>query len=62
MSAPVTPTPILLKDIAVLFKLRLGTFVVLSAVLGWFMGTESIGLVPFLERLLGGIGHLRRHP
>ena len=54
MSAPVTPTPTLLKDIAVLFKLRLGTFVVLSAVLGWFMGTESIGLVPFLELTVGG--------
>ena len=54
MSAPVAPTPTLLKDIAVLFKLRLGTFVVLSAVLGWFMGTESIGLVPFLELTIGG--------
>ena len=54
MSAPVAPTPTLLKDIAVLFKLRLGTFVVLSAVLGWFMGAESIGLVPFLELTIGG--------
>ena len=54
MSAPVAPTPTLLKDIAVLFKLRLGTFVVLSAVLGWFMGSESIGLVPFLELTIGG--------
>ena len=54
MPASVTPTPTLLKDIAVLFKLRLGTFVVLSAVLGWFMGTESIGLVPFRELTVGG--------
>lgn len=54
MSASVAPTPTLLKDIAVLFKLRLGTFVVLSAVLGWFMGAESIGLVPFLELTIGG--------
>ena len=54
MSAPVAPTPTLLKDIAVLFKLRLGTFVVLSAVLGWFMGSESIRLVPFLELTIGG--------
>jgi len=54
MSVPVAPTPTLLKDLAVLFKLRLGTFVVLSAVLGWFMGTESIGLVPFLELTVGG--------
>ena len=34
--------------------MRLGTFVVLSAVLGWFMGAESIGLVPFLELTIGG--------
>lgn len=54
MSAPVAPTPTLLKDIAVLFKLRLGTFVVLSAVLGWFMGTDTIALIPFLELTLGG--------
>ena len=54
MSATPSPTPTLLKDLAVLFKLRLGTFVVLSAVLGWFMGTESIGLVAFLELTVGG--------
>lgn len=54
MTAPITPTPTYLKDIAVLFKLRLGTFVVLSAVLGWFMGSDSIGLIPFLELTLGG--------
>ena len=49
-----TSTPTLLKDLAVLFKLRLGTFVVLSAVLGWFMGADSIGLIPFLELTIGG--------
>ena len=54
MSATPAPTPSLLKDIAVLFKLRLGTFVVLSAVLGWFMGTDTIALIPFLELTLGG--------
>ena len=54
MSASPSPTPTLLKDLAVLFKLRLGTFVVLSAVLGWFMGTDSIGLIPFLELTIGG--------
>ena len=41
----------MLKDLAVLFKLRL-TFVVLSAVLLWFMGTEAL---PFLlELTMGG--------
>ena len=54
MTATTEPTPTLFKDIAVLFKLRLGTFVVLSAVLGWFMGSSSIGLVPFLELTIGG--------
>lgn len=54
MSATPAPTPTLLRDIAVLFKLRLGTFVVLSAVLGWFMGSDSISLVPFLELTIGG--------
>lgn len=54
MPAPDSPTPSLLKDIAVLFKLRLGTFVVLSAVLGWFMGADTMALVPFLELTLGG--------
>ena len=54
MSATPAPSPTLLKDIAVLFKLRLGTFVVLSAVLGWFMGSDTIALVPFLKLTLGG--------
>lgn len=54
MSAPTAPTPTLFRDIAVLFKLRLGTFVVLSAVLGWFMGADTIALVPFLELTIGG--------
>lgn len=43
-----------MKDIATLFKLRLGTFVVLSAVLGWFMGSESIGFIEFIELTVGG--------
>ena len=43
-----------MKDIATLFKLRLGTFVVLSAVLGWFMGSDTIGVVQFLELTVGG--------
>jgi len=47
MKATPAPTPTLMKDIAVLFKLRLGTFVVLSAVLGWFMGADTIAFVPF---------------
>ena len=54
MSATTAPSPTLLKDIAVLFKLRIGTFVVLSAVLGWFMGAETIALVPFLKLTIGG--------
>ena len=54
MSATPAPSPTFLKDIAVLFKLRLGTFVVLSAVLGWFMGAETIALVPFLKLTIGG--------
>jgi hypothetical protein len=36
--------PSFLKDIATLFKVRLGFFVVLSAVLGWFMGVETIDI------------------
>ena len=43
-----------MKDIATLFKLRLGTFVVLSAVLGWFMGSDSIGFIEFIELTVGG--------
>ena len=54
MTATPAPTPTLMKDIAVLFKLRLGTFVVLSAVLGWFMGSDTIALVPFLKLTIGG--------
>ena len=30
------------RDLATLFKLRLGFFVVLSAVLGWFMATKPL--------------------
>ena len=43
-----------LKDIATLFKLRLGFFVVLSAVLGWFMATEGIDLPTLLKIAIGG--------
>ncbi len=43
-----------LKDVATLFKLRLGFFVVLSAVLGWFMATEEIDLVTLLKIAVGG--------
>ena len=43
-----------IKDLATLFKLRLGFFVVLSAVLGWFMATEEIDLPTLLKIALGG--------
>lgn len=43
-----------LKDLATLFKIRLGFFVVLSAVLGWFMATEEIDLITLLKITLGG--------
>lgn len=43
-----------LKDVATLFKLRLGFFVVLSAVLGWFMATEEIDLPTLLKIAIGG--------
>lgn len=42
------------RDLATLFKLRLGFFVVMSAVLGWFMATETIDLPTFLTLTLGG--------
>ena len=42
------------RDLATLFKLRLGFFVVLSAVLGWFMATETMDLRTFLMLTLGG--------
>ena len=42
------------RDLATLFKLRLGFFVVLSAVLGWFMATETIDLPTFLTLTVGG--------
>jgi hypothetical protein len=31
-----------IKDIASLFKVRLGFFVVVSAILGWFMAVETM--------------------
>ena len=33
-----------MKDIAALFKIRLGFFVVMSAILGWFMAVETLDL------------------
>ena len=43
-----------MKDIAALFKLRLGFFVVMSAILGWFMAVESLDLKSFLLLSIGG--------
>ena len=47
-------TPSLLKDIGTLFKVRLGSFVVLSSVLGWFMGVDNIDLGNLLLLIGGG--------
>ena len=46
--------PSFLNDIGTLYKLRLGFFVVLSAVLGWFMGVESIDIKSLLLLAIGG--------
>ena len=46
--------PSFLKDIATLFKVRLGFFVVLSAVLGWFMGVETIDIKSMMLLATGG--------
>ena len=43
-----------IKDIGALYKLRLGFFVVMSAVLGWFMGTEHIDVTSTLLLTVGG--------
>ena len=43
-----------MKDIAALFKVRLGFFVVMSAILGWFMAVESLDLNSFLLLTIGG--------
>ena len=43
-----------MRDLATLFKLRLGFFVVLSAVLGWFMAVESIDFSSLLRIIIGG--------
>ena len=43
-----------MKDIAALFKVRLGFFVVMSAILGWFMAVESLDLKSFLLLSVGG--------
>ena len=47
-------TPSFLKDIATLFKVRLGFFVVLSAILGWFMGVDTINLTSVMLLATGG--------
>ena len=44
----------LIKDIGKLYKLRLGFFVVMSSVLGWFMGVESIDITTMLLLTVGG--------
>ena len=43
-----------MKDIAALFKVRLGFFVVMSAILGWFMAVETLDLKSFLLLTFGG--------
>lgn len=43
-----------MKDIAALFKVRLGFFVVMSAILGWFMAVETLDLKSFLLLTIGG--------
>ena len=43
-----------MKDIAALFKVRLGFFVVMSAILGWFMAVETLDLNSFLLLTIGG--------
>lgn len=43
-----------MKDIAALFKIRLGFFVVMSAILGWFMAVETLDLQSFLLLTVGG--------
>ena len=43
-----------IKDIASLFKMRLGFFVVVSAILGWFMAVDSMDIRSFLMLTIGG--------
>lgn len=43
-----------MNDIAALFKVRLGFFVVMSAILGWFMAVETLDLKSFLLLTIGG--------
>jgi heme o synthase len=47
-------TPSLLNDICTLFKVRLGFFVVLSSVLGWFMGVDNVDVGNVLLLIGGG--------
>jgi len=49
-----TEKPSLLKDVGTLYKLRLGFFVVMSAVLGWFMGADEVDLRTMLLLTVGG--------
>lgn len=44
----------LVKDIGTLYKLRLGFFVVMSSILGWFMGVESMDIKTMLLLTVGG--------
>ena len=55
-SNSLSSVPERIKDIATLFKLRLGFFVVLSATLGWFMAVEAINLLTLL--ILAGGGYM----
>ena len=43
-----------IKDIASLFKMRLGFFVVVSAILGWFMAVDTMDIRSFLMLTIGG--------
>ena len=43
-----------MKDIAALFKVRLGFFVVMSSILGWFMAVETLDPKSFLLLTIGG--------
>ena len=43
-----------IKDVATLFKVRLGFFVVLSSILGWFMAIDVMDIQSFLLLSIGG--------
>lgn len=46
--------PSFLTDVATLFKMRLGCFVVLSSVLGWLVGAENIDIEAMVLLSVGG--------